>query len=175
MEPILRFYRQEAPDDRGRFLHEIWRWDHEKLEQVHDYIQWLFPTPGRSAFNPGAPVLTPDVITEFQDDETLRARLRHSLETMLGFYGLQPSEGDAAVSISRETNFAERSRNWLSPGNHNLLRLTRILESTRVLGLERYSAALFRALEEIHHSAPGRISAETLRYWKNACGVRWQA
>ena len=58
VDPLLRFYGLESGDARGRSLTEIWGWDDERLEQVHDYIQWLFPLREPSAFNPGAPVLT---------------------------------------------------------------------------------------------------------------------
>ena len=57
-DPLLRFYRLEGPDARGRTLPEIWAWDAARLEGVHDYIQWLFPLPEPSAFNPHAPILT---------------------------------------------------------------------------------------------------------------------
>ena len=43
IDPVVAFYRLEAPDARGRMLHDIWRWDSARLETVHDYIQWLFP------------------------------------------------------------------------------------------------------------------------------------
>ena len=57
-DALLRFYRLEGADARGRTLAEIWSWDAARLEGVHDYIQWLFPLPEPSAFNPQAPILT---------------------------------------------------------------------------------------------------------------------
>ena len=44
-DPLLRFYRLEGTDARGRSLEEIWTWEAGRLEAVHDYIQWLFPLP----------------------------------------------------------------------------------------------------------------------------------
>jgi len=49
---LLGFYAGTRPDDRGRFLREIHRWPDYKLEQTHDYIQWLFPLAERSGFSP---------------------------------------------------------------------------------------------------------------------------
>ena len=57
--PLVRFYRGDAPDARGRTLDDILAWDDEQLEAVHDYIQWLFPLDEPSRFNPDAPLLTP--------------------------------------------------------------------------------------------------------------------
>jgi hypothetical protein len=68
--------------------------------------------------------------------------------------------------------FAAVSRNWLSAGNHNHLRLTRILRSMRVLGLEREAGLLWDALRqlyEIEKSAGRRsITDETFAFWMRA-------
>lgn len=72
----------------------------------------------------------------------------------------------------RAANFAERSKNWLTPANHNHLRITRILKSLRLLGLEPESAAFFRALAAIYPgqsaAANPAISATTFRFWQSA-------
>lgn len=39
---LVRFYRGGA-DDRGRTLEQILAWDRDRLEAVHDDIQWIFP------------------------------------------------------------------------------------------------------------------------------------
>ncbi len=52
---VLAFYRGEAADARGRWWRDILAKSDEWLEATHDYIQWLFPLPERSAFNPDAP------------------------------------------------------------------------------------------------------------------------
>jgi hypothetical protein len=52
--------------------------------------------------------------------------------------------------------------------NHNHLRLTRILRSTLLLGLEAESAALFHALNAIYREYPTRISARTHAFWSDA-------
>ena len=40
---IVPFYLGEQPDTEGRMINEIWAWDLDKLEYIHNYIQWLFP------------------------------------------------------------------------------------------------------------------------------------
>ena len=87
-DPIVRFYRLDGTDARGRMLNEILGWEDPRLESVHDYIQWLFPLPEPSAFNPYAPILSEATIRTFQHDATLRTRLGQSLARMLAFYGL---------------------------------------------------------------------------------------
>ena len=66
-DPIIDFYLGKAPDGAGRCIEEIWKFGHERLERVHDYIQWLFPLPDKSPFNRDAPVLTPKTIRAFRE------------------------------------------------------------------------------------------------------------
>jgi hypothetical protein len=168
-DPLLRFYRLEGADGRGRTLADIWSWDEARLEDVHDYIQWLFPLPEPSAFNPDAPILTETAIEAFRADGELRQRLVRSLRTMLAFYGLALATGpDEAPRITPAADFEARSRDWLHAGNHNHLRLTRILTSLRLLGLEDHSRALYRSLAAIAREHPHAVSATTLAYWQRA-------
>jgi hypothetical protein len=170
-DPILRFYRLEGADARGRTLLEIQAWDDERLESVHDYIQWLFPLPEPSAFNPLAPILSPPTARAFRHDPTLQARLAESLTRMLAFYGLmRRSPASGRVEIEPAKDFKVKSRGWLHAGNHNHLRLTRILTSLRLLGLDEQSRALFLCLEQIAGGHPDAISATTLGYWRRAAG-----
>ncbi len=155
MSAILRFYRQLGPDDRGRSLADIQAWDDGRLEAVHDYIQWLFPLPDASAFNPGAPILSDEDIAAFRSDAGLRRALLASLARMRRFYGLA---GDPA-----------RQAAWLTPGDHNMLRLSRILRCLHLLGLEDAAAALLRELEALYQAGAGRaIGPVTLGYWRRA-------
>jgi Opioid growth factor receptor (OGFr) conserved region len=166
---LLRFYRLEGPDAHGRTLPEIWAWDAVRLEGVHDYIQWLFPLAEPSAFNPQAPILTPETVAAFRADVQLRKRLLRSLTLMLEFYGLtEATRRDGGVEIRKGANFLVQSRNWLRAGDHNHLRLTRILTSLRLLGLEDRSRALLACLEGVATEHPHAISPTTLTYWRRA-------
>jgi hypothetical protein len=169
-DPILDFYRG-SPDSRGRTHAEILAWDHDRLEKVHDYIQWLFPTARRSDYNPFAPVLTEATIAAFRSDAELRAKLRASFERMLGFYGFERIELRGQPVVRRGANWPERSREWLGPGDHNHLRITRILDSLTTLGLAEEARAFYRELDLLQEDAAGRdIDRETFDYWQNAVG-----
>ena len=166
--PLVGFHLGERPDDRGRHLAAIQSWDDERLEAVHDYIQWLFPLPERSAFNPDAPLLGPADIEAFQESAELRGRLLASLQRMLAFYGLALDETADEPSITPAPDFPRQARNWLRPGNHNLLRLTRILRCLTLLGLPKHARALLACLEHLEREHPGPISPITLGYWRGA-------
>ena len=163
-DKLLQFYSGEGTDDRGRGIADIWCFSHAELESVHDYIQWLFPLAERSAFNPGAPLLDAETIRRFQEEDALRKNVERSLSLMLDFYGLSL----VANRIVRAKTFADRSRQWLTPQNHNFLRLTRVLKSLSLLGHASRAKQLLACLEDIQRDHPTIIGKTTLAYWCDA-------
>ncbi len=165
---VVAFYEGRAPDDLGRFHEDVLRFDDEKLEYVHDFIQWLFPLPERSGAQPSAPILDDAAIDAFRARPELRSALRRSLDRMLSFYGFT-WRGDQIV---RGPSFPERSANWLHAGNHNHLRLTRMLRALTLLGERPAARGLFDALaviyEEQRRMGSKRISERSFIFWKNA-------
>ena len=105
MSQLLDFYRGEGTDAEGRSLHELWSWSNDELEQVHDFIQWMFPLREPSRFNPDAPLLTAADVAAFRSDAFLRSRLTKSFKRILVFLGLSLAEDGTVVE---GPNFAER-------------------------------------------------------------------
>jgi hypothetical protein len=165
---IVAFYSGEAPDDRGRSLADLQSQSLDQLEYNHDYIQWLFPLPERSSANPAAPLLSAADVRAFADSAELRDSLLRSLSVMLRFYGLELFEPSSGVEIRPGDTFAHRSQVWLTPYNHNFLRLTRMLRSLTLLGCGEHADALFQCLEGIYRGQHAVIGPETFRYWKTA-------
>lgn len=162
-DPIVAFYRG-GRDAAGRTLEQVLAWDDDRLERVHDYIQWLFPLRQPSGVNPFAPLVSGDTVAAFARDSALRDRLRMALDRMLLFYGL---ERHAARIEIDGTRFSSRAGVWLQPGNHNHLRLTRIMQSLATLGLREEALALQRCLlEDVYSLHPRCISDTTVRFWR---------
>jgi hypothetical protein len=171
---LIGFYAGVSSDDRGRRLADIQSWHFNDLENVHDYIQWLFPLRKHSPVNPVAPVVDAEVTAAFRGRPELRTALVRSLEVMLTFYGfnLQDSAGRPVVRCSDQ--FEIRASHWMTHGNHNHRRITRILACLQTLGLTAHAAAFFRALQEVFWSEfqeqSHAISADTFAFWKSAAG-----
>jgi hypothetical protein len=161
MTEIVSFYKGLAPDAFGRTITDIWAYSDQQLEDIHNYIQRLFPNRTPSAFV-NAPLLDDATVRAFHEDEDLRRRLLTSFDRMLRFYGLVR----AGEQVVRGRDFAVKARNWLTPYNHNFLRITRILLCLKELGLGAWAGAFFRCLEEIHTEHP-EIGSETFGYWRN--------
>jgi hypothetical protein len=163
---LVAFYRG-GRDHRGRTLDDILQWDVDRLESTHDYIQWVFPLRERSGVNPSAPVLSTDEIATFRADADLQASLRRAWRVMIDFYGFTLTDADAP-RLRRSADHRARTQVWLHRGNHNFLRLTRILKCLRTLGLETEARATFEALSTLAQEQPQIIGPTTYRFWQKA-------
>jgi elongation factor P hydroxylase len=164
---LVPFYLGEQPDAEGRMIQEIWAWDFEALELVHNYIQWLFPIAEKSAFNADAPVLNADIIQAFQNHPQLRQHLLRSFTVLLRFYGLQ-YDHSAEQSVSRLPDYPHRRTEWIQRFDHNYLRITRILKCLMTLGLAEEARSFYQCLQEIYREERDRIGGETFQYWTDA-------
>lgn len=177
-EPFLiRFFdpTTSSPDSRGRTLTTILSWSDTDLERSHDYIQTVFPLPEGSMFQ-NAQLITPKIRKAFLSQPELRTSLHTAFERMLAFYGLQLSHQkteredgtmELVEEVTRGRNFDSDSRNWVTRFNHNHLRLTRILRSLRLLGLESDAAALHEFLAN-DEDVKSRVSPRSQMYWRRA-------
>jgi len=165
--PLLRFYLGQAPDHAGRGFDAILRWDNPRLEVTHDYIQWLFPLPTRSAFGDNAPLLSETDIQQFRTSPVLQQNVLHALERMLKFYGLALRQAGEDLECQEAADFEGRRRLWLTPENHNYARLTRILRSLMLLGFAEHAEALVDFLYILHRRYPAFIDGKTWHRWRD--------
>ena len=171
---IVRFYDPniQAKDRRGRTRSSILAWSDDELEYHHDYIQLLFPLPEGSPFNPSAPIIDEATFNAFRSRLELQTQLHTSLQRMLHFYGFQfASETGSGghsqgLQVLNGSNYSEASRNWVRRFNHNHLRITRILRSLRVLGLEKEAWEFFKALRRVYEG--GKIGQKSMMFWTRA-------
>lgn len=165
MQPIVEFYEGHGTDAAGRKLNDILAWDDEMLEVVHDYIQWLFPLRDGSQINPQAPRLDSAQMAEFFKRRELRTRVHVAFSRMLAFYGLRH---DMDGTVKPSPTWPTRSANWLTPYNHNFMRITRILTSLRLLGLDAEAKAFFAALDDIAKGPYRDVIGSSYEHWKQA-------
>ncbi len=162
MSRLTDFYRGTAPDARGRTLAGLWAFSDREMESVHDFIQWTFPLREPSGYNPDAPLVTDADVAEFRADPALQESLGRSFGCFLAFLGLDYREGQ----VVEAADFFRKRDVWARP-NHNWLRITRVLASTRMLGLEAESRAFFACLKSRRDREPA-IDPTTFRYWERA-------
>ena len=167
MSDIVSFYKYGGTNQEGDSLEDIWQWDDQRLERDHNFIQNLFPLNEPSRAQPHSPVLTPTDIADLTNDENFAKKFLVSLNIMLKFYGLEINS-DAARNpiIVRADNFLQQRKNWLIYGDHNHLRLTRIMKSLILLGQPQYAIALKNCLLGLASEERACFSATTLDFWQ---------
>jgi len=163
MTQLLYFYYGGHPDHKGRLLAEILRQDDDWLETTHDYIQWLFPIRSPSLANTHVPLLSKADIEAFSKDEILRNHQRASLYRMLAFFGLAKSGN----TIERASNWELRRSSWFDVHTHNSLRISRMLESMRLLSSQEEAEMMWNTLEElIRNETLCGITSKSRSIWR---------
>ena len=164
MSPLVAFYHGDSPDSEGRLLADILSWPDDQLEEVHDYIQWIFPLPEPSCYNRNAPLLSETDIRAFKTDSLLRENLQRAFGRILAFFGLILADGQVSAGDSFDARVPDV---WAVP-NHNWLRITRILRSLWLLGMMSEAIAFFEWLEALYASRRFPIGADTFECWRKA-------
>lgn len=147
-----------------------------EAEEAHDWIQWAFPTQTESAFNRGAILSNKEFQTKMKETPELRNTLLLCFRYYLNFMGLDlPPTCDLntkqdGISFVKTERFEEGMQNFLENG-HNWMRVSRILESLRIHGLEEYGQAFSSFLTTpagIEKMKPGFIkqTQTSQDFWK---------
>lgn len=125
------------------------RADDLTLESCHDWVQYAFPTYRRSQFQPQVPIMTEEDVRRFKYDT--RTIATSTLLISRFMYFLQPCQ-------------------WITPFNHNFLRVTRLLTHLNIIGAYDTAQELFEWLSELREQEEYStiITAETFRFWTEA-------
>ena len=143
------FLANNGPDYQGRTLAQIWAYDHTQMENLHDYIQVVFPTHEPSRFNARSLHLdSPELIASLRANPVVRENMVRSANWFL--------------------DFLQESHHWHASHDHNQLRITRIIKSLRLLVSDEkahdFRGIVYEMLPDNH-----RVNPRTLQYWKDAC------
>lgn len=163
---LREFYVRNGVDHRGRTLEQILGQSDTWWEEVHDFIQWVFPLPTVSSASADAPAIPLDVFAELACSTVVRANARRAWLRYMQFlgYDVVPDTG----MLQPSSNYAERRDDWAVAGTHNDLRITRMLQSLRLLGLPREVDATLMELNGvlIRHRRFGAV--RTMQFWQEA-------
>ena len=140
----------EGQDARRRTVQDVLAMADRELEVHHDWVQWLFPLSNRSAAVPGSPVLSASDIEAIRADPRAIETLKRASERLLRFYG--------------------GTDHWLSRYDHNHLRITRIIQSLRLLVGPDAALRFYDAVMALHEAAGAPVNEDSLRYWRQALG-----
>ena len=171
-----------------------------QLEGRHDYIQWLFPSPERSRFNSGSYPLAAAEAEAIANDPAAKARLLKSYQLILDFWGFEMKDeetgelrrklnvvtaeaaggGTDAHQLAKcppEATCAARFRNLNTPGNHNFMRISRILNCLNACGFGHFAKPFLSSLyQEVFVEGTLRCCRDSFaRFWMKLVGEDWEA
>ena len=133
----VTFLSSLSKDQSGRSVDDIHTWRAGKLESVHNYIQWIFPTKTRSAYNRSAPLMSNEDILFIRESFLLQTRLRLNWLLMrTRLYKL-----DRVYDKKAERFFLQYVQGMSNPifkanrYDHNFARFSRIIETLTLAGL----------------------------------------
>lgn len=164
MSQLTDFLEKKGGDHKGRYITDIWDFDYFNLENNHDFIQWIFPLNRPSSSKRNSPILSLDEIDYLRKSEVAQESLRKSFSVMLDFWGLV----DLGNKIVAHENLSPMNFNhfWIRRGNHNQLRMTRVMTSLAMLGQANLAKKLQQGILEIAKTKA--INSETIQHWQRA-------
>ena len=143
-----KFLTNQDPDFKGRFLKEIWAYSDNEIESTHDFVQIVFPTnkPSQATFN-----------KLYLDNEILIEKLKNSSEVT----------ENIMKSASWFLSFLSRNDSWQKGYDHNQLRITRVIESLRLLVSDEAADEFYKAILRLVKD-PTILNPTTLKFWEEA-------
>ena len=157
---ILGFMKNEIPDYKGRFHKEILLFSDEQLEQCHDQIQWLFPLHEESAYAKTYPIVTKELIDAIFNDWYAEEAIEKAYFRIRDFLNIY----DYTVQDHLKPKYKEHS--WCVDGNHNLLRITRIIRCLRLFDIRDFAIRFYNNAMAL--GVQYDLNEKTLKYWTKA-------
>ena len=143
-----KFLTNQANDFKGRNLDLIWQYSDAEIENNHDFIQLIFPTNKQSQNSFHGYFLDNELlIDKLKNNEAVRENVMKSAAWFLGF-------------LSRNTS-------WISGYDHNQLRITRVIESLRLLVSDEAANEFFQSILSLVKD-PSLINPATIKFWEEA-------
>ena len=144
---LVNFLNGTGPDHQGRYLRDIWDFDDKAIEQTHDFIQWMFPLTEKSMSVPGVPTLSAEDVEAIRASEFARANLEKSALWYLGFL--------------------QRNDHWIKAYDHNHLRITRAIKSSRLLVSQETAEAFLNSVFDIIGDRVNVVRQDAIGFWKS--------
>jgi hypothetical protein len=154
---FIYFFQNKIRNIDGLTHNDILNYDNKKLEDKHNYIQYLFPLPVKSKYNPDAPVINQIFINEAINNMEIRKNIIKSFLRMLNFYGYSYSVKPFDIIDKGET------KQWLTKQNHNYLRITRILKFLMLVKMDLLAYKFVEQLCKLNES--GKIDKKSFNVW----------
>lgn len=176
---IEAFMKENGADDHGRTYQQVIRYNDEQLETDHTYIQWVFPTETPSMYNVTAPVVTKEEADILSTEYEVRQEMHLMFIRMMLFYGIRLTSnisledaGHEAIILFKQDNRVSWTADpeildrWLRKNDHNLKRISRMLESLALFHMDTEHETLSRIIDGLVTFKPEIKEWNCWDYWE---------
>jgi hypothetical protein len=155
----------------GMTIETLAQKDYDYLDRTHDFIQLVYPSDIPSAYFSEAPLVTPRSIASIKAHPEAQERMRlFTLEAMCPFLGIRSThKPDGSVALT----FVDRKRAdgtsvWENTSfGHNNQRITRMIRSLHLHGLEPLARELQRCVTEELRNRLEDLRVATSNPWEH--------
>lgn len=142
--PLISFYKGQSGPHDG--IWAVLNFSDEALEESHDWVQWVFPNRELSAYA-DSPLLNDEIVQELKEPIYLTAILA-AYARFCGFLHLK-----------------DETPHWMTPGNHNFRRITRVLKFLIEVNQRNLAEVLYGEVVKASERNPGVVNEITMNYW----------
>ena len=142
------FLTHRGKDFKGKTLKDIWSFSDQEIENTHDFVQIIFPLnkPSQSVFH-GYFLDTDELVNKLKNNTQVKESI---LKSSKWFF-----------------SFLQRNMYWNRSHDHNHLRITRVIESLRLLVSDEEANTFYTNVLELINDN-NKINTTALNFWKNA-------
>lgn len=146
------FLEGKAQDGHGRSIFKVLAFTPEEIEETCDFLQWVFPTHVQSPIEPNAWVITAEDIYGIQRSDQARRNHRKAVAMMTLFYAT--------------------SKAWLTIGDHNHKRITRIIDNISLVHGMEEAREFWKFVMNEHYNHNNPVNPTSLAFWRASAGLR---
>lgn len=167
MTTVVEFFRDGGKDPYGRTLQDMLGMNDFEWESSHDVVQWAFPLHEPSNFNDECPLVRAEELPILQSDPKCQENMRDVLLRFTKFLGFEWRQEGDVWSFYPADNYQQKVKVWRTKYNHNYLRITRVIRSLRLFGMDVLAQQFYDA---VYASAvsPGHASQQNAMFWRLA-------
>lgn len=157
---VINFFLGLELDSNSRTISDILSFNEQEIENTHDFIQYIFPTIEKSNYNPNAPLISENLKRLFSENVVAQENFCKTCRLFLHFCGFKCLKSNELFTPVYEKSF-------LSRPSHNLLRISRVLNSLNQIGKKSCSREIFSQIETFNFLYPKVIPTSSYEIWKN--------
>lgn len=124
------------------------------FENSHNFVQWLFPLDEPSMHNRTAPILDQETIEKLLASPVFCDRLEMAGHKLISFLNRRRDQQGKPI--------------WVTPNNHNYLRISRAIKCFRLFGLDDWAEMFFDFACACHDDYPQDVGLTAVEYWQAA-------